>query len=96
MFLTSSAIQNVVRSSSKRNKSPLDKDGGKYQAGRYIKSLYCNHLSQHQNLKMSGIAIVIITRGCSQMPRSDVASCPLKLGIIREGLTKQKVLNFIG
>ena len=30
------------------------------------------------------------------MPRSDVASCPLKLGIIREGLTKQKVFNFIG
>ena len=30
------------------------------------------------------------------MPRSDVASCPLKLGIIREGLTKEKVFNFIG
>ena len=30
-----------------RNKSPLDKDVGKYKAGRYKKSLCCNHLSHH-------------------------------------------------
>ena len=29
------------------------------------------------------------------MPRSGVASCPLKIGIIREGLSKQKVTYFL-
>ena len=39
---------------------------------------------KNQNLKMSAIATALITREFSQLSRSDVASCPLKIGIILE------------
>ena len=84
--LTSSAITSgefLV----KRNKSLLDKDVGKYKAGRYIKSLYCNHLSHQQNLKDVYIAMSISTYvGNVKCDTVELLSAPLKIGNIREGL----------
>ena len=71
-----------------RNKSPLDKDVGKYKAGRYIISLYCNHLSLQQNLKDVYIAMSISTYvGNAKCNTVELLSAPLKIGNIREGLS---------